>query len=90
MTGVQTCALPISEFDAFVADENSRARDEFTDFMLALAAERAIESILGVATAGFAHDRPVPRTLAAQLMLRGAFITRPSTMMSSSPSRTSF
>jgi len=43
-----------AEFDALVADEDRRTRDEFADLMLALAAERAIESVLGI-RADLAH-----------------------------------
>jgi hypothetical protein len=35
-----------AEFDAFVADENRRTCDELADFVLALAAERAVQSVL--------------------------------------------
>ena len=60
-----------AEFDAFVADEDGGTRDQFADFMLALAAERAIQRVLGVARADLTHsclrppfdpllDRPIP------------------------------
>ena len=44
-----------AELDAFIADENSRARDELADLVLALAAERAVERVLRVACADLAH-----------------------------------
>src|SRR5437899_6949744 len=40
---------------AFFTDENGRAGDELAHIVLALAAERAVERILGIATADFAH-----------------------------------
>jgi hypothetical protein len=46
-----------AQFDAFVADEDGRPRDELAHLMLALPAERAIEGALGVAARGFSHDR---------------------------------
>jgi len=36
-----------AEFDALVADENRGTRDQLADFMLALAAEGAIQRVLG-------------------------------------------
>src|SRR6185312_17094697 len=52
-----------AQFDAFIADEYGRPGDEFAHFMLALAAERAIERIFGVAF-GLGHRfspfRPLP------------------------------
>ena len=38
-----------AEFDAFIADEHRRTGDELAHLVLALAAERAIERVLGVA-----------------------------------------
>src|ERR1700685_3364066 len=46
-----------AQLNAFVADEHGGARDQFADFMLALAAERAIKRVLGVARADFTHSR---------------------------------
>ena len=43
-----------AQFDAFVADEHGRPGDELANLMLALAAERAVERVLGVAV-GFGH-----------------------------------
>ena len=45
-----------AELDAFVADENRWTRDQLADFMLALAAERAIQRVLGVARADLTHS----------------------------------
>ena len=44
-----------SQFDALVADEHGRAGDELAHLVLALAAERTIERVLGVAAADLAH-----------------------------------
>src|SRR5262249_22415182 len=46
-----------AQFDALVTDEYGRAGDELAHLMLALAAERAVERILGIATADLAHLR---------------------------------
>src|SRR6202034_733542 len=52
-----------AQLNAFIADEYGRPGDELADFMLALAAERAIERIFGVAF-GLGHRfspfRPLP------------------------------
>ena len=49
-----------AEFDALVADEHSRARDELAHLVLALAAERTIESVLGLSAGrAFAHAHPL-------------------------------
>src|SRR3984885_7055607 len=45
-----------AELNAFVADEDGRARDQLPDFVLALAAERAIQRVLGVAGANLTHS----------------------------------
>src|SRR6202011_5986800 len=44
-----------AQFDAFVADEYRRAGDELAHLVLALAAERAIERVLGLAASDLAH-----------------------------------
>src|SRR5690606_33750836 len=44
-----------AQFDAFIADEHGRSGNEFTDLVLALAAERTIQGVLGVASADLAH-----------------------------------
>src|SRR5947208_13081308 len=44
-----------AQFDALVADENGRPGDELAHLVLALAAKRAIERILRVATTNLAH-----------------------------------
>ncbi len=44
-----------AQFDALVADEHRRSRDQLAHFMLALAAEGAVEGVLRVATCSFAH-----------------------------------
>src|SRR5262249_41613291 len=46
-----------AQFDAFVADEYGRAGDELAHLVLAVAAERAVERILGIAAADLAHLR---------------------------------
>ena len=43
------------QLDAFVANEDDRPRDELARLVLALAAERAMERILGIAATDFAH-----------------------------------
>src|SRR5712664_3587412 len=45
-----------AQFDAFVADEYGGTRDQFADFVLALAAERAVKRVLGVARADLTHS----------------------------------
>ena len=37
-----------AQFDAFIADEDGRARNQFADLVLALSAERAVQSAFGV------------------------------------------
>src|SRR5262249_51372352 len=44
-----------AQLDAFVADVDSCAGNELAQLVLALAAERAIERVLGIAAAGLAH-----------------------------------
>ena len=44
-----------AQFDAFIADEHRRPGNELADLVLALAAEGAVQSVLAVAAAGFAH-----------------------------------
>src|SRR5215467_13524449 len=55
-----------AQFDAFVADKYGRAGDELADLVLALAAERAVERILGIATADLAHLRTPTRYKSSQ------------------------
>jgi hypothetical protein len=50
-----------AQFDALVADEHGRSGNELAHLMLALAAERTVECILGVATADLAHLRAPTR-----------------------------
>ncbi|MNN18569.1 hypothetical protein D3C81_1317810 [compost metagenome] len=52
-----------AQFDAFIADEHGRSRNQLADFVLALAAERAIQRAFGVSAGGFGH-RPfsLPRS----------------------------
>src|SRR5215475_7569973 len=45
-----------AELDALVANEDGRTGDELAHLVLALAAERAVERVLGVATADLAHS----------------------------------
>src|SRR5450432_979930 len=49
-----------AELNAFVADEYGGTRDQLAHFMLALAAERAIQRVLGVARADLTHSRLRP------------------------------
>src|SRR5260370_36491757 len=44
-----------AQFDALVADKYGRTGDELAHLVLALAAERAVERILGFAAADLAH-----------------------------------
>src|SRR5690606_31054117 len=39
----------VAQLDAFIADEHARARDQLTDLVLALPAERAVEDLAAVA-----------------------------------------
>src|SRR5437870_9139565 len=50
-----------AQFDALVADEHGRAGNELAHLVLALAAERAVERILGIAAANLAHLRTPTR-----------------------------
>jgi hypothetical protein len=45
-----------AQFDALVADEYGRSGNELAHLVLALAAERTVERVLGVATADLAHS----------------------------------
>src|SRR5271163_3660679 len=52
-----------AQFDALIANKHRRAGDELADLVLALAAERAIERIFGVAFGlghRFSPSRPLP------------------------------
>src|SRR5262249_52721201 len=55
-----------AQFDALVADEHGRTSDELAHLVLALAAERAVERILGIATADFAHLKTPTRYKSSQ------------------------
>ena len=46
-----------AQFDAFVADQHVRTGNQLARIVLALAAERAIERVLGIAGADFAHSQ---------------------------------
>src|SRR4029077_10751891 len=50
-----------AQLDALVADKHSRAGNELAHLVLALAAERAEERVLGVAAADLAHFRTPTR-----------------------------
>src|SRR5262245_51985568 len=50
-----------AKLNAFVADEHSRAGNELANLVLALAAERAIELVLGLSAVGLAHLRTPTR-----------------------------
>src|SRR3989441_774905 len=58
-----------AQLDAFVADEHGRAGDELAHLVLALAAERAIERILGIASADLAHSQILRRSPTAVFSL---------------------
>src|SRR5499427_1506822 len=55
-----------AQFHALVANEYGRAGDELARLVLALAAERAVERILGIATADLAHLRTPTRYKSSQ------------------------
>src|SRR5438876_11415208 len=55
-----------AQFDAFVADKYGRTGDELAHLVLALAAERAVERILGIAAADLAHLRIPTRYKSSQ------------------------
>jgi hypothetical protein len=55
-----------AQFDAFVADKYGRAGDELVHLVLALAAERAVERILGFAAADLVHLRNPTRYKSSQ------------------------
>src|SRR5262249_36692884 len=55
-----------AQFDALVADEYGRAGDELAHLVLALAAERAVKRIFGIATADLAHLRIPTRYKSSQ------------------------
>src|SRR6266581_6914081 len=44
-----------AQFDAFIADEHRRARNELANLVLALSAEGAIEGVLGLRSTRLAH-----------------------------------
>jgi hypothetical protein len=58
-----------AQLDAFIADEYRRAGDQLADLMLALAAERAVERVLGIAAAGLTHRHSINRRGTAPIML---------------------
>eukprot|EP00043_Microstomoeca_roanoka_P023460 m.258495 g.258495 ORF g.258495 m.258495 type:complete len:252 (-) comp30949_c0_seq1:771-1526(-) len=50
-----------AQFDAFIADEDGRTGDQFSDLVLALAAKGTIQRILAVITGGMSHSTPRAR-----------------------------
>jgi len=74
-----------AQFDAFVADEHRRAGDELAHFVLALAAERAIQGVLGIAAADFAHS--ALRHSVRTLRVGAAFASRTDTQRTKQVSR---
>jgi hypothetical protein len=58
-----------AKFDAFIADEHGRARDQLANLVLALTAKRTIERIFAVAAAGVVHLRTVRSGLSVMAML---------------------
>src|SRR5439155_10922411 len=72
-----------AQLDALVANEYGRAGDELAHLVLALAAERAIQRILRVATANLAHptspsarDRTANRVRLDRTIARGPLRVR--------------
>ena len=61
-----------AQLDAFVADEHGRARDQLADLVLALAAERAVEGVLGVAGLAHGHSARMGRPGADAVSRAGA------------------
>ena len=53
-----------AQFDALVANEHGRARDQFADLVLALSAERAVQGAFGVRAGCFGH-RPLSHSRGA-------------------------
>src|SRR5690606_41242142 len=49
-----------AKFDAFVADEHRGTGDQLAHFVLALAAERAVERVLGISAAAVADLAHLP------------------------------
>src|SRR5262249_412857 len=64
-----------AQFDALIADEHGRTGNELAHLVLALAAERAVERVLGIATANLAHSS-LRRSAAAAANRPIAIITR--------------
>src|SRR6186997_1577569 len=57
----------VAQLDAFIADEDGRARDQLADLVLRLAAEAAVKRALAVATAGkLGHSGPLSSQQAAR------------------------
>ena len=52
-----------TQLDAFITDEYRRAGDKLAHLVLAFSAERAVESVLGVAAAGLVHVLSTQATL---------------------------
>jgi hypothetical protein len=44
-----------AEFDTLIANKDGWPRDELTNFVLALSAERAVQHVLGIATTRLIH-----------------------------------
>ena len=81
-----------AQLDAFVADEHGRAGDELAHLVLALAAERAIERVLGIAAADFAHSilrhtRPTRRASATATIAAYTRRTERSKLRAGTPTR---
>ena len=59
-----------AQLDALVANEDGRPGDELAHLVLALAAERAVERVLGIAAANLAHFRAPTRCESSQSLPR--------------------
>src|ERR1700726_1820232 len=58
-----------AKLDALVANEYGRPGNELAHFVLALAAERAVERVLRIAAANLAHSEPPSKTLPCSSVL---------------------
>ena len=59
-----------AQFHAFIADEYGRSGNELTHFVLALAAERAIQGVSRITTGRLSHGRSVTLTVTERVSTR--------------------
>src|SRR5271169_3458327 len=59
-----------TQLDALGANEDGRPGDEFAHLVLALAAERAVERVLGIAAANLVHFRALTTCESSQALTR--------------------